>query len=382
MFSGSGIDLSLLCLEEDFLSERLGGNKAVHVDIRCRKGLRSFWDWLQALRDFRPNAIVFVSAVLWNFPWYTPIVAWLAGIPRRFSIAHLPPPPMPPKVEGWSMSSLARRLRRMRHLLGVRLSGSFYTATICVSKSIRDSLVANYGFPANKTFTIHNGVSPSRFNRCESSRLAVRNKAGIRSGEFLLVCVARLAEQKGIDILLLAIARLLRDGVRCKCIIVGDGPLRRQLSEHALALGLSGRVFFEGFREDVRPYLQAADALVLTSHWEGLPIAILEAMASGLPCVVTAVGGNAEAVTNRVQGLVVHASVDEVADAISYLVTHPHECAEMSRMARIRVCEAFDVQDRMTEIKRVILGERLWYEPGATVRHRVPEGQGVNSTHR
>jgi glycosyltransferase involved in cell wall biosynthesis len=227
---------------------------------------------------------------------------------------------------------------------------------MCVSNAIRDSLVADYRFPANKTITIHNGVSLSKFDRPESSRLAVRSRMGIGAEEFIFVCVARLSEQKAIDILLLAMARVLRDGVPCKCIIVGDGPLRKQLSEQALALGLSGHVFFEGFQEDVRPYLLAANAFVLTSHKEGLPLAILEAMACGLPCVVTDVGGNAEAITHRVQGLVVPpASVDEVANAISYLVTHPRECAEMSRMARKRVCEAFDVQERMAEIRRVIL---------------------------
>jgi glycosyltransferase involved in cell wall biosynthesis len=355
-FSGSGIDLSVLCLEEDFFTERLTRNKTIHVDIRRSTGLRCFWDWFQVLGDLRPDVVVFVNAVPWNFPWYTPVVAWLAGIPRRFSIAHLAPPPAPSGVEGWSLRSITRRMRRIRHLLGVRLSAFFYTATICVSEAIRDCLVVHYHFPANKVVAIHNGVSWSNFERCESGGLAVRSKVGIDSEEFLLVCIGRLSEQKAIDILLLAVAQVLRGGVRCKCIIVGDGPLRSQLSEQALALGLSGHVFFEGFQEDVRPYLQAANAFILTSHSEGLPLALLEAMASGLPCVVTNVGGNAEVLTHGVQGLVVApGSVDEVADAISYLVTRPHECADMSRMARAKVRESFDLKDRMAEIKRVIL---------------------------
>jgi len=171
-----------------------------------------------------------------------------------------------------------------------------------------------------------------------------------------MVCTARLTEQKGIDILLQAMARVLRDGVCCKCVIVGDGPLRDQLLEQAREIGLSGHVFFEGFREDVRPYLQASSAFVLTSHREGLPFSILEAMACGLPCIVTDVGGNAEAITHQVHGLVVPpGSVDAVAGAISYLATHPHERAQMSRMARATACEAFDIDKNMAEIRRVIL---------------------------
>jgi len=233
---------------------------------------------------------------------------------------------------------------------------SFEDETICVSHAIRDALVWDYWFPANKTITIYNGVSLPEFERYEDKGLALRTKMGFGPQEFLLVCIARLSEPKRIDILLLAMARVLRDGVRCKCIIVGNGPLREKLSEQALALGLRGHVFFEGFREDVGPYLRAGTAFVLTSDREGLPLALLEAMASGLPSVVTNVGGNAEVVTHGVHGLVVRSgSVGEVADAISYLVTHPHERAEMSRMARARVRQEFDIEDRMAQIKRVIL---------------------------
>jgi len=347
----------VLCLDADFFTERLSRTKTVHVSIRRSGYVSTFWDWLRVLRHLRPDAVVFVDGVLWNFPWYASVAGWLARIPRRFSIAHLPPPAVPTSVEGWSRRSITRRVRWMRHLLGVKLSASFYTATICVSNAIRNSLIADYYFPANRTIAIHNGVSLSKFDRCGNGGLAVRIKAGIGAEEFLLVSIARLSEQKAIDILLLAMARVLRQGVHCKCIIVGDGPLRQQLSEQALALGLSGNVFFEGFQEDVRPYLQAANAFVLTSREEGLPLALLEAMASGLPCIVTNVGGNAEALTHRIQGLIVApGAVDEVAGAISYLVNHPRECADMSRMARARACEAFDVHDTMAEIRRVILG--------------------------
>ena len=79
-------------------------------------------------------------------------------------------------------------------------------------------------------------------------------------------------------------------------------------------------------------------------------------MACELPCIVTNVGGNAEAVAHNDTGVIVKAgSPDEVADAVSYLLTHPEERARMSRAARLRVCEAFDIEKRMTEIIEVIL---------------------------
>jgi len=351
---GCNIRLSILCLETDFYTERLPENR---VDIiRPSSELKSFWNWFRVFRSVRPDVVVFVRAILWCYDWYIPIAAWLAGIPRRVSIAHLPPPAVRAKVEGRSIRCLWYRFRRAGHLSKLRVSASFEDLTICVSNAIRDALVREYGFPKDKTITIHNGVSLLEVDRGGDKEPTLRTRLGLSPQEFLLVCVARLSEQKRIDILLKAMARVLQDGVRCKCIIVGDGPLREQLSEQALSLGLSGHVFFEGFREDVRSYLRAGAVFVLTSDREGLPLSILEAMACGLPCIVTKVGGNPEVVTHGVNGLVVGTgSVDEVADAISYLVAHPHELAEMSKKARATVHREFDLEDRMAEIKRAIL---------------------------
>ncbi len=214
----------------------------------------------------------------------------------------------------------------------------------------------NYRFPIKNTITIYNGISVSKFVPAENAGAAVRTRLGVKPDEFLLVCAARLSEQKGIDILLQAIAQVLREGVQCKCVIVGDGPLRAQLLDQSQKLGLSDHVIFEGFCAEVLPYLQAANVFILTSRSEGLPLSILEAMACGIPCIVTNVGGNAEAVTNKVDGLVVPPeSPGAVAGAISFLATHPVEREKMSRLTRTRVCEAFDIDNKVAEIGRVIL---------------------------
>jgi glycosyltransferase involved in cell wall biosynthesis len=185
---------------------------------------------------------------------------------------------------------------------------------------------------------------------------AVRARLGVGPEDFLLVCVARLAETKGVDILIQAVSIVARQGISCKCIIVGDGPLKEKLLQQANSQGLWGYVYFEGFQEDVRPYLQAGSAFILTSYQEGLPLLVLEAMACGLPCIVTNVGGCAEAVKDQVVGLVIPpASVEAAADAILFLVTHPHERARMAQASRSRVCEEFDIEAKMAEIKRLIL---------------------------
>lgn len=353
-----GVQISILCPAEDLYSKYLTQAEAARIKIvLCRGRLKSFGDWYRLFSTLHPDVVVFVRAWLWCYQWYVPIAARLAGIRRRVSIAHLAPPVVSLAIGEKANPGILLRFRRIAHLRALRLSARFENATICVSKAIRDALVNDYHFPADRTITIQNGVSLAELNLQQSDGAGVRAKLGLGAHEFLLVCIARLNQQKRIDILLNAMAQLMAGGVPCKCVIVGDGPLRENLVNHAAALGLNGCVFFEGFQEDPAQYLQAGTAFVLTSGVEGLPLALLEAMARGLPCIVTNVGGNAEAVTDRVHGLVVPAgSATEVASAIEYFVTHPDERAEMGKLARARVHEEFDIEKCMDRIKSVILG--------------------------
>jgi len=376
---GPGVRLCILCLDQDLFTQRLGSDRDVEVTT-LKNTPRSLWDWIWLFRSFKSDIVVFIHGVFWAIPSVAPIGAWLAGIRKRYSIQHLMIPRDPVSPQVWAVVKHRRSLRgRVGRVLGrqepdwmaklplrviasmsspaqLRRSAHFYSTAICVSNALRDSLVKDFGFPVNKVKTIHNGVSITEFVPSERRGSEVREKLGLGKDEFVLVCVARLSGQKGIDILLQAMARVLRDGVPCKCIIVGDGPLKAQLLQHASTIGLSGHVFFEGFHEDVRPYLQAGSAFILTSHREGLPLSILEAMACGLPAVVTNVGGNPEAVTHQVNGLVVPpGSVDAVIDAISYLASHPEERTRMSKSARARARESFDIENAMAEIRQVIL---------------------------
>jgi glycosyltransferase involved in cell wall biosynthesis len=139
--------------------------------------------------------------------------------------------------------------------------------------------------------------------------------------------------------------------------VVGDGPLKAELQGLAAQLGVANVVRFEGFRPDVRQYLQLADALVLTSDTEGLPLSILEAMACSLPCIVTDVGGNAEAIVHQQCGLVVpRRSPAEVAQAIECLRYDPVKRRRYGSAARRRVEEEFDQERTLRQLCDRILG--------------------------
>jgi glycosyltransferase involved in cell wall biosynthesis len=347
--SQPGVNVSICCFGHDPYSERLDSKLRVAVTAlpETPKGLP---DWISFFRKIKPDVVVFIYGWSWCFHWVAPIGAWLAGVPRRYAIQHLVLP------ANSKQSPTSRWLRRALGHLNLKLSASLLTMTICVSNAVKNSLVREFGFPQRKMKTIHNGVSLLDFTPSNNEGMRLRKQFGIGEDEFLLICTARLSEQKGIDILLKAIALVRQRGLGCKCILIGDGPLRNDLMALAQRLDLSGQVFFEGFRGNVRAYLSAGSAFILTSHQEGLPLAILEAAACGLPCIVTDVGGNTEVVTDRVNGLVVPpGSPDAVADAISFLSTHSQERQQMARMARVRIQQQFDVEKCMTDIKLTIL---------------------------
>jgi glycosyltransferase involved in cell wall biosynthesis len=354
---------TIVCFERDIITARIEQEQLGKVVVNCMKEPRSFWDWLRIMRINKPATIVLPYSWIEAFPWQAPVAAALAGIPKRISIQHLIPASLPLLVEGKSPRKMLRRLigRQARKALSVKIpakiSSYLSTTTICVSNAVRNALVNIYGFRPNKTVVMVNGVSISAFAPSQVNGAAVRARLNIGPAEFLLVCAARLVEAKGIDILIRAVSQVRSRGVSCKCIVLGDGPLREQLQQQANSEGLRDHVIFEGFQENVRPYLQAGSAFILTSYLEGLPISVLEAMACGLPCIVTNVGGTAEAVRDQVTGLVIApGSAGAAVDAIFYLATNSDKRAEMARNAREEVIRSFDIEKRMAELVGVITG--------------------------
>nr|WP_246197972.1 glycosyltransferase family 4 protein [Solidesulfovibrio aerotolerans] len=153
---------------------------------------------------------------------------------------------------------------------------------------------------------IPNGVDTARFAPAPGPVGAPQDGPAAGSGPMQLLFVGRVVQQKGLDVLLNALA-LLPPGLDYRLTLVGDGPLRPALVEQAARLGLAGRVRFAGWasREDMPAVLRAADVFVFPSRDEGMPNAVLEAMASGLPVAATRISGNEELVLDGQTGFLV-----------------------------------------------------------------------------
>ncbi len=162
-----------------------------------------------------------------------------------------------------------------------------------------------------------------------------------------LVCVARLGEQKGLPILIEAIARLRESGIEAELLLIGDGPLRSSLQTLVRSLGVERQVKFAGWlnEQDVRAAIHRSRALVLPSFAEGLPVVLMEALALGRPIVSTWVAGIPELVQDGVCGwLVPAASVEYLVSALRAVMEAPSSRLEaMGKAGMSRVAQMHDV---------------------------------------
>lgn len=183
-------------------------------------------------------------------------------------------------------SAAARALRRRVHARRLR----DVDALIAVSRATRDALVDRYPLLRhNPPIVVYPGVDCARFS-------SLRHSPSAPSEPLHLACISRLSPEKGVDVLLRALAGARHRGLDAHLDVCGDGDQRAGLEILAAELGIRDAVAFVGRLDDVAPVLARADALVIPSRSENLPLVALEALAAGVPVVVTSVGGLPEVV--------------------------------------------------------------------------------------
>lgn len=243
--------------------------------------------------------------------------------------------------------------RRIVHLFD-RAMSPLSDRIVTVSRFDRDLSVQFEKLSPDKVVTIYNGIDVARF-ACELTRREARRRAGLPEDKWLLAIIARLAPQKNHQGLLEALT-LLPENLRSKshCLIVGSGELERQFRSNVHRLGLQEMVSFLGERTDVPVILGAIDLLVLPSHWECLPIIILEALAARCPIVATAVGGVPEVLNGLGWPLVSPGASSSLAEAIVSVLQMPE--AERNRIAkagRQTVIDKFSKEASVAQVERL-----------------------------
>lgn len=247
---------------------------------------------------------------------------------------------------GWDMDNLNGD--KWRPALLRRAHSPFVNRYITVSKNLERYLVERVGIAPPRVSQVYNGVDTERFSPCMKKSFALMPAGFAREDSIVIGTVGRLQPVKDQATLIRAFAELIKKypdlSTRARLVIVGDGPLMGYLRSLAETMGVDGKTWFSGALDDVPEALRTFDIFVLPSLSEGVSNTILEAMASGLPVIATAAGGNLELVQDGHSGQFfvpgdVAALARLLADySIDTLLRHTHAAA-----ARRIVIERFSL---------------------------------------
>jgi glycosyltransferase involved in cell wall biosynthesis len=216
-------------------------------------------------------------------------------------------------------------------------------AVVAISAGVRAALLAAE-VPATRIRLIPSGVDTTRFTQNSDVRVQVRHAYGFSDHETLVLSVGALAERKGHRTLLRAAHQLKAQGIRLRYLVCGEGALRTALQDETGALGLETDVRFAGFCPEISHYLAAADLFVHVPQWEGLGVALIEALAAGLPVVASRVGGIPDLIKDHLTGLLVPPQdPPALAAALTRLVQAPFWASTLGRAGQAQARAQFDL---------------------------------------
>lgn len=289
------------------------------------KGLFSLWGFL------RREKIDVIETFTHDSNMVALPIAWLARVPVRIATHH-------GVIEGFSRWRMFIHSWMVNHNIAHKLVAvSQKTREVSLSEGVREERIA----------VIANGIVPLPIE--SRSRLEVREEAGMDVNDLMLVSVGRLVYQKAHEVLIACMPEVLKEFPNTKVLIFGEGPLRTDLQAQIEKLGLSNSVKLPGKTDQIARYLASADVFVMPSRWEGLPIALLEAMSAGLPSVATKVEGVDEVLLEGEHGLFVPVENPQaLAQAILQLLRDPQARSRMGAAARLHISTKYTV-DRTCE---------------------------------
>jgi glycosyltransferase involved in cell wall biosynthesis len=260
-------------------------------------------------------------------------------------------------VVGSRMRRWSAEIKNYSHRLLYRLSSHLVSSFVAVSDQVREAILEIIGPAQDKIVVMCNSVDVRRYVK-PVDKVALRSQLGLGADARLIAVVATFKEQKGHRYLIEAMASVVEQHPEAHALLIGDGALRASSEAQVAASDLCDHVHFLRTRHDVPELLAASDLFVLPSLWEGLSMALLEAMATGLPVVATEVSGTVQAMIPDETGILVPpGDAGRLAQAIEQILDNPQLAQAMGAAARRRVEEQFSAQKQADD--HVALYRRL-----------------------
>ncbi|MGE0462487.1 MAG: glycosyltransferase family 4 protein [Vicinamibacterales bacterium] len=279
--------------------------------------------------------------IIHSHEYKSDLLAWAVSRVHRVPIMST--------VHGWIRHNLKTRL----YIRAGQMVLDRFDRVVAVSEQTRAAVIA-CGVPEDKVVVIHNAIVTENYRPEDQAPGFLRHRYRLPRDARLVGYVGRLSPEKGQRDLLIAAAEVLRAHRDVWFVLVGDGPDRDTLARQARDTGIEDRVLFTGHLADVRPVFRDLDIVALTSHTEGFPNVILEALCMKTPVIATDVGGVREIVTDGVTGLLVpsHAPT-RIAAGLCALLERPQWAAELAMAGHDAVHRRFTFQHRVAREEAV-----------------------------
>lgn len=326
-------DVIVLCLDEAGAWAHPVRDRGIPVyGLRRQPGidLSVAWRLAERLREFRIDIVHAHQSSAW---FYSALARLWCRRPRLLFEEH-----------GRFFPEADRPLKRfVNHFLIRRLTHR----CVAVSEDVRRRLVRYEGLKPSDIEVVYNGaltVQPME----AAERQRVRTDLGFSPDHFVIGTIGRFDPVKNLPMLVTALAEVMHDSERFRAVMVGDGPEFPAIQRQVEASGLIDRIVLTGHRDDARQLVQALDLFVLSSLSEGTSMALLEAVAAGVPVAVTDVGGNGEIVEAEHTGWVIPSGDAKALSAVlGDALAHPEHARRMAEAGRRRFEERFTFQHMM-----------------------------------
>lgn len=315
------------------------------IPVRCL-GLHRRRDLGHVLGELRAELVRGDYQLLFTQVWLADIVGRLGSLLARVPVISAV---QTSAYEPETLATYSRGGRWKARLFNRPLDAM--TARLChqrlvaVSKFVGDQTVQRLGVPAEQVVVIPNSVDTARFvPTSQAMRQSARAELGLTREDRVLVTVGKLNKGKGNDLLLGALPAVLRAVPRAKLLILGHGTDGPRLMQQVQRMNLHQSVRFLGQRSDVERHLAAADIFVFASRYEGLPLSVLEAMATGLPCVLSNIPPHREISNEGQVAVLVPPTPAAWAQGILRLLQDPAESSRLAQAGLLRVHEHYNAR--------------------------------------
>lgn len=302
----------------------------------------AFFQFVSFLRKNKIDVIHIHLVGCFLFGMYT---AYFAGVKKKIITWHNI---YDNSIRKWKFDSSI--YFNIRTIFRIKMGSVMANKIISVSSDVKNKNCRYYKIKDDKVVVTYNGISPFEFTQKTFDGNYLTNKS------FAIGAVGTLQHQKDYITMIDVVKQLSVKFPKIKLHIMGEGPERKNIEDHIKKLKLQEHVLLKGNVKNVPDALIEFDLYLMTSLWEGFSIALLEAMAVGMPIVATNVGGNSEAVVNKKTGLLVPAKdVVSISNAVESIIVEPLKAKQYGKAAQIRFNENFTIRKMMTNLEAVFL---------------------------